>query len=165
MSLDHVEMGLPPSSASTAALDDRVLARLIDLFYALPVLSLVFTPLALWTGDVEVALGDTLFLAPLVLAAWDAAEIHSFGATPGKRRLGLVVLDANGATPSSWRAFVRPMVVAFAFMVWWPFAFIVVAWGAIDPHRRGLHDLAAGTWVHKVVDAAPAPELRGGRAR
>jgi len=66
------------------------------------------------------------------------------GGTPGKRLMGLRVVDAVGETPGFVRAFVR----AFAWLfLSTPFANFGFWLALFQPRTRALHDLAAGTYV------------------
>jgi uncharacterized RDD family membrane protein YckC len=66
------------------------------------------------------------------------------GGTPGKRLLGLRVVDASGESPGVARSFVR----AVSWLVLsTPFANFGFWLALFQPRTRTLHDLAAGTYV------------------
>lgn len=79
--------------------------------------------------------GWPLYFALFESSAWQA--------TPGKRALGLVVTDRDGARPGFGRALGRH-VAALA-----NYASLMVGWllVALDRDKRGLHDHLAGTRV------------------
>ncbi|PKN55616.1 MAG: hypothetical protein CVU56_20470 [Deltaproteobacteria bacterium HGW-Deltaproteobacteria-14] len=75
--------------------------------------------------------------------AWPLVAQLAWGRTPGKRVLGLTVVDAHGEPPSrgrtaTWCALRVAGVAALFFGVLWAIA---------DPERRTLYDRLAGVWV------------------
>ena len=135
---EGVELGLrvagPPA---------RLLAWGIDAF--LRTLAYLFLAIGLSFAG-QTGLG--IFLVLMFLGEWFypvAFEVLGGGATPGKRRLGLVVLHDDG-TPVGWTASILRNLVRFA-------DFLPVAYGfglaTMLVHRdfKRLGDLAAGTVV------------------
>jgi len=89
----------------------------------------------------------TVALSLMMLAAlgfaWPLVAHLAWGRTPGKRVLGLVVIDARGERPSRGRA-----------AAWCALRVLGVAllgggvlWAIADPERRTLYDRLAGVWV------------------
>jgi uncharacterized RDD family membrane protein YckC len=77
------------------------------------------------------------------LALYFTGFIAAHGQTPGKAMMRLRVVQENGAKPTPLHCFLRATVLIFSIMLMFvPFAFIL-----INPQRRGLHDLFAGTYV------------------
>ncbi|MFO0744884.1 MAG: RDD family protein [Myxococcota bacterium] len=86
-------------------------------------------------------------LAVVVLFAieigWPMLFTPFLGASPGKRLLGLEVVDRSGrrARPGrvlAWLAARLPSAYLAGAGLWW---------SIVDPERRTLHDRAAGIWV------------------
>jgi uncharacterized RDD family membrane protein YckC len=106
----------------------------------------------LWgAGTVLAVLGQTgfgLYLISLFVIFWFYPilfEVLRDGQTPGKKVLGLRVVNANG-TPVTWIAsFVRNLMRTVD-MLPLCYAFGLVS-TLIDPHSRRLGDLVAGTMV------------------
>lgn len=102
------------------------------------------------------ALGRALGFAgtALLLAAWAFycawQESSAARATFGKRLMGLVVVDRDGARLSPERAFGRHVAALLNWIT------LTVGWllAAVPPGKRGLHDHVAGTRV--VCDGARA---------
>lgn len=87
------------------------------------------------------------FLVFVVLMAieigWPLVFTWRFGASPGKRLLGLTVVARDGARPRfgrlvAWLAARLPSAYLAGLGLWW---------AIVDPERRTLHDRAAGVWV------------------
>lgn len=150
---EGVELGLrvagPPA---------RLLAWGIDAF--LRTLAYLFLAVALSFAG-RTGLG--VFLVLMFLGEWFypvAFEVLGGGATPGKRRLGLVVLHDDG-TPVGWTASILRNLVRFA-------DFLPVAYGfglaTMLVHRdfKRLGDLAAGTVVVHRAETAGLGHVSGG---
>lgn len=92
----------------------------------------------------------------MVLAAiyWIGFERSAWQATPGKRALGLQVVDLRGGRPGLARAAGRH----FAGALSWLTLNLGHALAALPPHKRALHDYLAGT---RVVHADDDPHLPG----
>jgi uncharacterized RDD family membrane protein YckC len=140
----------------------RLYAALLDLGLRMVLYVLLLIPLA-FLGRA----GLGLFLVGLFLIEWFyhvVFEVKRGGATPGKRRMGLVVLHRDG-TPVGWTASVIRNLVRVA-------DFLPTAYGfgfatmLVDREFRRLGDLAAGTVVVHREAVAPgarvpaAPPLR-----
>ncbi|HEY7954625.1 MAG TPA: RDD family protein [Polyangia bacterium] len=98
---------------------------------------------------VDVAVnGDALALVGLVLLAV-LAFLYFFifqalsGQTPGKRLVGVRVIDAFGDRPSLGRALLRTAAYLPSALL----LGIGFLWVGFDPEKRGLHDRLADTYV------------------
>lgn len=74
---------------------------------------------------------------------WPLAFTPWLGSTPGKRLLGLTVVDRTGVRPRlgrllGWAAARLPSAFLAGAGLWW---------AIVDPERRALHDRIAGVWV------------------
>jgi uncharacterized RDD family membrane protein YckC len=100
--------------------------------------------------------GQGLLLVTIFLGEWFYPvwfEVRRGGATPGKKRLGLVVLHDDG-TPVGWSASVVRNLVRFADFLPLAYGFGLVAM-LVAPDFKRLGDLAAGTVVvHRGKPAA-----------
>lgn len=121
----------------------RLFAAAIDFAIRMGVYFVLLIPLSI-LGQA----GMGLFLVVVFLLEWFYPvlfEVRRGGATPGKRRLGLLVLHRDG-TPVGWMASIVRNLVIFA-------DFLPLAWGfgiasmLVDRDFRRLGDLAAGTVV------------------
>ena len=104
------------------------------------------------------ALGHLLWTPLLVFAllslAWLVGfEASSRQATPGKRALGLRVVDEAGQGIGLVRAVQRHLAGALS----WLTLNIGHLLAALPPRRRALHDRIAGTQVVQATDAGPLP--------
>jgi uncharacterized RDD family membrane protein YckC len=175
-----------------ALLADLVILSLLAFFAAVAV-SVVVGPAVHFDGGAEsvadavdtdrsVVAIDALVVAALgavyFIGSWARA-----GRTPGQRLVGIDVVGADGeGRPSSlqatwrWLALAGPFSLSaivgaaspaldnvgyYAFAGLWYVALLVTT--AVNPERRGLHDLAAGTAVAK--SALAWRGLRGDPAR
>lgn len=127
----------------TRVMGRRILAMVLDLaivFVLFIAVSLV-VPLP-EDESLDAALGFLLWGTVFVLRGFTQA---AWGASPGQRALGLMVLAPPGRSPGG----------AFAARNFWQFLFLVlpfvtfVSWitGLSDPQRRMLHDKASRTAV------------------
>jgi uncharacterized RDD family membrane protein YckC len=120
----------------------RALAWLVDLvirLLLLVVLGLVLQMLG--------KLGMGLFLIGMFVLTWGYTIICEarYGATPGKRLLGLKVVAADGA-PLGWNAAVVRNLLRTVDML--PFGYMIgVTSSLFDRHGRRLGDLVAGSQV------------------
>lgn len=137
--------------AAAAPIQLRFFARIIDAGMACVLFGGIFFVMAIVVDDLSAAWWKTTVLCFFLLPAIEAASTHAYGATPGKRRMGLCIVDARYPNErlSLLRCGVRSYVVWFSFAVWWVLPIFVWGWAFADQQRRGLHDLAAGTWVTK----------------
>lgn len=90
----------------------------------------------------------------LLLLAWFVGfEASSRQATPGKRLLGLRVVDERGGRIGLVRAAQRHLAGALS----WLTLNVGHLLAAIPPRRRSLHDRIAGTQVVQAANAGPLP--------
>ena len=144
----------PPREAALAGIGRRSLAALIDacvLVALLFVEALVLVGVFGFNVERELGAGDApYFLLAAVIAWFYCAGFDSGrrGATPGKRALGLEVVDLNGERPGFARASLRFLMRGATVLT------LMLGWALIlaTKRRQALHDLAAGTLV---VRAAP----------
>ncbi|HYU34172.1 MAG TPA: RDD family protein [Thermoanaerobaculia bacterium] len=114
---------------------------------------LVFPASLLGQGGVGLLL-LIMFLMEWFYPVW--FEVRKGGATPGKRRMGLLVLHRDG-TPVGWMASIVRNLVRFADFLPMAYGFGIASM-LIDRDFRRLGDLAAGTVVvHR------EPEMAGYR--
>lgn len=146
----------------------RLAAALFDaLFFAVFALA-VWAPLA-WTvgramGAERIAPFATVGAVAFWFALAAAFESGPWGATPGKKALGLRVIVWTGRRLTYVEAFQRNV---------WKFAAAVPAFLGILPaafteHRQGLHDLVAGSWVlveRRHLDVGPSRRAGANRRR
>lgn len=104
------------------------------------------------------AIGELLWTPLLVFAllslAWFAGfEASSRQGTPGKRLLGLRVVDAHGRGIGLLRAVQRHLAGALS----WLTLNIGHLLAAVPPRRQALHDRIAGTQVVQSAEAGPLP--------
>lgn len=140
-------------AAAFDAIAQSMARAMADLFYGA-------TPLELarqWLADprqreaiatLSDAIAATVFPPLLVVAllalAWFAlSEASPWQATPGKRLLGLRVVDAGGARLGLARAAVRHLAGALS----WITLNIGHLMALVQPRRQALHDRVAGTHV------------------
>jgi uncharacterized RDD family membrane protein YckC len=143
---EHVEVRLEPAGAGS-----RFLAVLVDavVTYGAPVLLFNLTAAVLGAGF-AMALSLTFqFALGIGWHVW--FETQRGGRTPGKRALGLRVVDARGLPISLHQSVVRNIVRALdAAPIFYGLGAIT---SLLDPQRRRLGDLVAGTLV--IRDARP----------
>lgn len=120
----------------------RALAWLVDLLIRLVLLALLGSAL-----QVLGKLGIGLFLIVLFCVTWGYTIICEgrWGATPGKRLLGLKVVAADGA-PLGWNAAVVRNLLRTVDML--PLGYMIGLLSSLfDRHGRRLGDLVAGSQV------------------
>ena len=105
-------------------------------------------------------------LGLLVTVPYYVLFTYKLGQTPGKRLLGIQVVDINGAIPNFRRIILRELVaksvpsmliLAGAYSTFFLISGYIAGtllligylWIARDPRKRGLHDYFAGTFVAK----------------
>lgn len=89
-----------------------------------------------------VVTGPLIVLA-LVTVGWYALTSRLWGQSPGKRVLGLTVVDARGEPPSTARTLGHSALRVLSIAL----LFVGHLWAIADPTRRTLYDRAAGIWV------------------
>ncbi len=89
----------------------------------------------------------------LLAFAWHVGfERSSWRASPGKRALGLWVVDRAGGEPALWRSLWR----FFAGAASWLTLNLGHAWAALPPRHLALHDALSGTRVRARRAGLPA---------
>lgn len=145
--------------------DVRVRARL-RRFEQRPLLALLVAVLVLTAPLIQstlarFALATTIWL--VVFTIDEAQLLARFGATPGHRIAGLLVLDRRtGLPPSLARSVTRSLAFGLQVYALFPLALLSLALMRWSSTGRGLHDLVAGTIV--VADPALDPEAQRQRA-
>jgi len=140
--------GAPPAAA-LAGFGARSLAALVDcgiLIVLLFIEALVLVGVFGLRVERDLGMADAPYFLIAALIAWlycAGFDSGRRGATPGKRALGLEVVDLNGERPGFARAtlrfVLRGLTAATAMLGW-----IMIA---LTSRRQALHDLAAGTLV------------------
>ena len=141
-------------AATAHALADRLAATMLHALEQgggmLPAaVTLAFDPglrggsRALATALTHGLLQTALVFAGLMLLQHVAFEQSRWRGTPGKRVLGLVVADVQGAAPSLARSALRNL----AGLLSWLSLNLGHALAAVPPQHRALHDYIAGTQV------------------
>jgi len=132
----------------------RLFAAAIDLVIRVGIYFVLVFPASLLGEG-----GGGLFLLAMFLMEWFYPvlfEVRRGGATPGKRRMGLLVLHRDG-TPVGWMASIVRNLVRFADFLPAAYGFGIASM-LIDRDFRRLGDLAAGpVVVHR------EPEMAGYR--
>ncbi|MCM2283065.1 MAG: RDD family protein, partial [Bdellovibrionaceae bacterium] len=138
---------------SSAAPTDRLAAFVADLILLVPFISLMTSPfrrqydVALLLGDESgrlVAMSSIVFGAVFAATIYQTAFLALWGATPGKRLLGLKVVTLwSGRKPSGLQSFLRSFVWCMEFWL------LLVPWLAalLNERRRPWHDRIADTDV------------------
>lgn len=135
---------MTPGVPVAASVPRRLAATLIDLlllgittFIVLLVTGLIETPDAYIGSAIVSRIGIAVLIAWLVLNGWFLLR----GAqSPGKRLLGLRLVDRRGLALPFWRCLLRPLtfVVPALTPIWWlPLAGLLLG---VMPDRRCLHD-------------------------
>ena len=143
---------------------ERVGAYLVDSFiisgiqFALYLVAiLVALPFAFigeaWAFGVGITVWVVTFVA---LMAWFILlEAKPFGQTPGKRIVGIRVVDTSGNTISRGSAVGRYFAKIISALP----CYLGLLWPAWDQERRAFHDMMLNTRVIKVADAPPFKEV------
>lgn len=87
----------------------------------------------------------------VTLLLWHFLTVALSGTTPGKRVLGLRVIDARGRRPGVLRAFAHALLRVISLALWGAGHL----WSIADPHRRTLYDRLSGTWVVEDLHVSP----------
>lgn len=134
----------------------RAAAAIIDMTILVISVSLIeFVLYNSWQGAFgydygsEPGLQLILFLAPILIAwfYYVGFEISDDNATPGKRTLGLRVLNANGTQPGIVRASARYLLHFLSILIL-GIGFLMAIW---TRKKQTLHDKLAGTVVVRRV--------------
>ncbi len=137
---EHVEITLEPAGAGS-----RFLAVMLDFVITAGMCGVL--------AGVVSALVPRAIGNPIIITAWFLIplgwhmlwETKGQGRTPGKRALSLRVVDARGLPLSLHQALVRNIVRVVDFMP--AFYGVAAATTVVDPLRRRLGDMVAGTLV------------------
>jgi uncharacterized RDD family membrane protein YckC len=95
-------------------------------------------PVPLWFE----VLGNAIFLGMGTLYYTGFVAAH--GRTPAKSLLRLQVVDAQGRKPAFLKALLRALVFVASVYIFYG---IPLIFAFLNPQRRGLHDMVAGTYV------------------
>ncbi len=154
---EHVELRLVP-----AGLASRFLAATTDGFIVLSVTALLEMALSLLPFGIGRAVAITLGFT-LTWAYHLSFEVRGQGRTPGKRLLGLRVVDGRGL-PITWQqSLVRNAVRALDFLpAFYGLGGLVCL---LDRDRRRLGDVLADTLVVREARTAPVTAAALGRPR
>lgn len=82
--------------------------------------------------------------AVLALGLYLVMSLVMRGESPGKKMLGIRVVDARGNSLEFWRTALRELPGKFLSGLFLGLGFLWVAW---DRRKRGWHDYLAGTYV------------------
>lgn len=123
-----------------ASIGKRIGAFIIDIICFLGVLWLF--------GQLMYALGDrsnlTLILAITLLPAITVLACWMIGNTPGKKMLGLYIVDEEtGETPTFWQYIRRSLL--FSLLVSFNIVFVIPI--LVTKKHKAFHDMIAGTVV------------------
>jgi len=136
-----------PVDFDIGGLGPRFLAGLVDhviMYFGFGIFALVGLVLGIvepfpQAGLVGVAVGALGLLIPLIYPTY----FHADGQTLGKQFMGLRVVVPGSDAVGIGTSFIRTLVGMFGMS----FLGLGYLWILIDQHNRGLHDLAAGTYV------------------
>lgn len=166
--------GQPPTAPRyrVAGFWRRAAAALVDGLIVLPLATAGVALTAMASGEplprvTEIGLGWAVNLAlsggaagpaalamgALVAALYYFVFVGLRGQTPGKRLLGIKVIDAWGERPSLGRAALRTVGYAASALLF----SVGFLWIGFDREKRGLHDWIAGTYVVAQPRAERAP--------
>ncbi|MHB1355902.1 MAG: RDD family protein [Anaerolineae bacterium] len=125
----------------------RFFAKVLDGFFLLIPLGLLMLIVSLLTGYPS----GKDSLAPMLLSLLSVIFVIVYialeggGGTPGKRVLGMRIVDAGGKNPGFGKALVRNLLGIVDFL---PFAYILgVVMVASSPNKQRLGDRVAGTYI------------------
>jgi uncharacterized RDD family membrane protein YckC len=154
-----------PLTVPLAGLGERAAAYLIDLIIVVLAWFAVLFVYNYW-GDIErdlsaLSSGGLALVAVLVFlvfVGWDVLwEVYGGGATPGKRLVGLRVVDERGDTPDLLTSAMRNLMRMFDFLPSF-YGFGAVLLFFTQTRRAG--DLVAGTHVVSELGRRAAPGHR-----
>jgi uncharacterized RDD family membrane protein YckC len=148
-----------PAPSSLASRGDRLLAVIVDIAVALPIV----IPVGIYTGEFSAAFRREVIPWPVfsenVLAGWawffivNTYLLKKYGQTVGKRFLDIIRISdyRTEAVPPFWRLLVRiavPPVAGLLGALGRLFSLVDVLF-IFGGNRRCIHDLIAGTRVVK----------------
>ena len=125
-----------PDGKRLAGFSDRLLAHQIDLVLLLPLAYLLHHLL-----ESNLFLFSSLVLLYFLLQFF--SEISVWGGSPGKRMLGISVLDSRGESPGITRVFARNVLKICVLILFFPGFFFML----FNRKKQGLHDLLSGILV------------------
>jgi serine/threonine-protein kinase len=148
-------MSMPPGLLGTtfAGYSQRVVAYLIDVTLAVLLMGFLLTVGVMFASSgsgTGAGLGSIIGLLALASSSlyfmWGTANS---GQTPGKKMLGIKVVDGNGAAPGWGKAFLR-YVIGFgieAFLMYFLIGLLGWLWPLWDKDKQAWHDKIASTYV------------------
>jgi serine/threonine-protein kinase len=147
-------MSMPPGLLGTtfAGYSQRVVAYLIDVTLAVLLMGFLLMVGAgiASSGSGAAGLGSIIGLLTLgsswLYFMWPTA---TSGQTPGKKMLGIKVVDGNGAAPGWGKAFLR-YVIGFgleAFLMYFLIGLLGWLWPLWDKNKQAWHDKIGSTYV------------------
>lgn len=161
--VEPVEVATAPSArvvAEPASLVRRVAAWLVDVLVLGSVTAAFVLGAVLVIAPQGAALTKSLLavVVPTVLLMGLLAFVYStlcafffHGRTPGRRLLGLHLVDGSGRAPGPVRALLRAGLAVVSFGL-----FLSGFWLALfDRHGQTLHDKLTRTFVVRLLDARP----------
>lgn len=133
----------PEIQLTPSPLIKRFVAALIDGLILGVIEGSIFTFLGLsrigYQYPIIFTSGAWFFIPILVFFLYDFLMLSMYGATIGKKLVGLIVLDKNLNKVSTSKILVRFLI---KFLV-----FVSSFWIIFDKRKRALHDIIAGTLV------------------
>lgn len=174
-----------PLAFRRANLGDRFAAFLVDMGFIVLIVLAAFLP-AVWAGGADVAVALALLVSFLARTFYFTLfEWHRRGSTPGKRRMGLRVIDARGGALGPGAIVARnltrelevflPLVAVFSPELLVPGGTALTRWVTVGwmlgfgllpvltRERMRLGDLIAGTRVVAMPEVALLPDLVAAR--
>lgn len=125
----------------------RFFAKVLDGFFMLVPLGLLVLIVSLAIGfpSGDQSLAPMLLLLLLVIFIIVYIALEGGGGTPGKRVMGMRIVDAGGNKPGLGKALVRNLLGIVDFL---PFVYVLgVIMVASSPNKQRLGDRVAGTYV------------------
>lgn len=138
------------SSIKLVSIGRRVGAAVIDIIIVFILfLILALPPIALWTSEkIPKALSISLFLVGGLFVIWGYPTffVWKYGATFGKKIVGIKVIDINGQPITFRQAFARECLGKSISSLFYYLGFLWILW---DKKHQGWHDKIAKTLVVK----------------
>ncbi|HEX3765964.1 MAG TPA: RDD family protein [Kofleriaceae bacterium] len=135
-----------PLQFTLARAGDRAAAFVIDVVLQVVVIALVSWGLTSAVGSSGTWLRAVIVLLVFVLANFYFAvfEVHWRGTTPGKRKIGIRVIDARGGQLETSAVLARNLIRELE--VWMPLRLLVLG-SVVWPDAPGWAQLGAGAWA------------------
>lgn len=132
----------------------RLAAYFIDTLIKLLLAAVLFV-FVLVAFSISKNLGEILFVVAAVFAiiiylSYGAFFLAREGTTPGKKMLGLVVVDKNNKTPLSWKTtLIRELAIKILMneIIIGAIVLVSAILIAADKEKRALWDIGSGTYV------------------